>query len=348
MKSKKYIFVPAACALMLALALLILLSDQVRIWASKEDYYFGFLVPFFVGLALYERWPMILAIFKGGVPEKTKDAFSPPAFWFLKPGVPTPLWLSAIFAAGTVFSLFLFATGAVGSAMYGTDAFTTYQNTLGFCGLCLGLAWFASGTNFAGTTIDARSRVRLLLLLVFPIFVWMISGPFTFLVDHNIKGILLKNVTAAVVGSLNLFGFDLVQEMNTIILPDGDRVGIEDACSGVRSLTACLFTGSFLAGIFVHTVKRKFFFIGVSILFALVLNVMRSGMLTIYSSFYGSAAIELDFWGNQPGSAEFTLGTVHDVVGWSAMIITFLLMIALVPIVNATKKRDTLVIVDGE
>ncbi len=335
------------CAGLLALSVLILLSDQIRIWASREDYYFGFLVPFFVALALYERWPAIRDIFKG-VPEKEKDAFSPPEIAFLKPGVPAPVCLSGIFVAGTLFSLFLFVTGALGSATYGIDAFTTYQNTAGFCGLCFGLAWLAAGTDFSGKAIDARSRLRLMLLLVFPVLVWMISGPFTFIVDHDIKGFLLKNVTATVVHTLNLFGFDLVQEMNTIVLPDGDRVGVEDACSGVRSLTACLFTGSFLAGIFVHTFKRKLFFIGISILFALILNVMRSGALTVYSFFYGSAAIELDFGGHQPGTPEFSMGTVHDVIGWTAMIVTFLLMIALVPIVNARQKRDTLVIVDGE
>lgn len=318
----------------------VLLFDQIQCWNSKDDYLFGYLVPLFCAFVIKERWDKIKRIFTGTPSEEdAEDEFQiPPCLG--KPGTRVPAWLNWIFCAGTFFSAILFATGAVGSAIYGFDAFTTYQNTAGFVGLCFGLAWFAASDTLAGTPTDLPTRIRFLLLLCFPILVWMISGPFTFLVDRQIKTLLLSNVTATVVHLLNFLGFELTQEANTILLPGGDRVGVEDACSGVRSLTACLFTGSFLAAVFMHSLKKKIFFVGISIVFALILNVLRSGFLTIWASFYTSEALEWDFFGNTPESPDFTLGTVHDVVGWGAMFITLALMAALVPLINIKRERS--------
>lgn len=317
----------------------VLLFDQVQCWNSKDDYLFGYLVPLFCAFVIKERWDKIKRIFTGTPAEEdAEDEFQLPA-WAVKPGTQVPWWLNCIFAAGTFFSALLFASGAIGSAIYGFDAFTTYQNTAGFIGLSFGLAWFAATETLSGKPIDLRTRIRFLLLLCFPILVWLISGPFTFLVDRQIKTLLLSNVTATVVHLLNFLGFDLIQEANTILLPGGDRVGVEDACSGVRSLTACLFTGSFLAAVFMRSLKKKLFFVGLSIIFALFLNVIRSSFLTVWATFYTSESLEWDFFGNTPDSPNFTLGTVHDVAGWGAMFITLGLMAALVPLVNLKRER---------
>ena len=47
----------------------------------------------------------------------------------------------------------------------------------------------------------------------------------------------------------SLLGYPLIQEGNVLVLPLG-QVGVADACSGIRSLTGCLFAGSFLAAVF--------------------------------------------------------------------------------------------------
>ncbi len=267
----------------------------------------------------------------------SRDEFDLPGF---VPAVPAPKWLELIFGVGTIFSLLIFSTGALGSVIYGVDAFTTYQNTAGFIGICLGAAWFASADDFSGNPNDLRTRGRLLLLLVFPIFVWLISGPFTFLADRQIKTLLLKYVTDASVFLLNSLSFDLVREGNTIVLANGERVGVEDACSGVRSLTACLFAGSFIAAVFMRSVKKKFFFVVLSVIGAMFLNILRTSVLAIWATFNGSNAIELDFWGNAPDSPAFSLGTVHDIVGWSAMLITLGIMFALIPVVNLKLRKS--------
>lgn len=316
----------------------ILICDQINCWLAKDDYLFGFLVPLFCAFVIKERWRKIRRLFTGTMNEEDAgDEFQLPQC--VRAGVLVPTGLSAIFAAGTLVSLVLFAVGAIGSAIYGFYASTTHQNTMGFIGLAFGVAWFASSKDLHGKTLDLRTRGRLLMLLVFPICVWFVSGPFTFLVDRQIKGFLLANVTAAVVALLNLLGFDLTQAGNTIVLPGGDIVGVEDACSGVRSLTSCVFTGTFLAAVFLHSVKKKVFFVALSVFFALFLNVMRSSFLTLWSAFNGSKTLEYDIFGNAVDSTNFTFGTVHDVAGWGAMVITLALMVALIPLINLKREK---------
>lgn len=316
----------------------VVIWDQQYCWSSKDDYLFGYLVPFLCAFVLKERFHLLRAVFTGepvadelaGTP--ADDEFSPPKI--IRAGTPSPLWLELIFAAGTLFSLLLFAAGALGTAIYGAAAVTTHENTAGFIGTAIGLTWFAAARDFSGKTLDLRSRLRVLMLLAFPICVWFISGPFTFLVDSQIKTLLLDKVTGTVVFLLNLFDFALVQQGNVIVLPGGDTVGVADACSGIRSMTACVFVGSFLAAIFLHSLKKKLCFVGVSIAFALVLNVLRTSFLTVWSLWHGSKALEYDFWGHPTDSLSFTLGTVHDVAGWTAMIITFIMLLLLIPVFN--------------
>lgn len=315
----------------------VVIWDQQYCWSSKDDYLFGYLVPFLCAFVLKERFHLLRAAFagtagNGATAETANDEFSPPAF--IRPGVRAPLILEALFAAGTLFSVLLFAVGGAGTAIYGAAAITTHENTMGFIGAAFGLAWFASARDFSGTPLDLRTRLRVLMMLVFPICVWFVSGPFTFLVDSQIRTLLLDKVTASVVGLLNLFDFSLVQEGNIIVLPGGDTVGVADACSGIRSMTACVFAGSFLAAIFLHSLKKKALFVGVSIVFALILNILRTSFLTLWSLWHGSKALEYDFFGNPTDSLSFTLGTVHDVAGWTAMFITFAMLLLLIPVFN--------------
>jgi len=313
----------------------IVIWDQQNCWGSKDDYIFGYLTPFLCAFVIKERFHFLKEIFTGTPASDAPNdgaEFSPPAF--LRAGTPAPLALEILFAAGTIFSLGLFAIGAIGSVIYGSAAVTTHENTTGFMGAAFGLAWFASAKNFSGETLDLRSRVRVLMLLVFPICIWFVSGPFTFLIDSQIKSLLLDKVTGTVVFLLNIFDFSLVQEGNVIVLPGGDTVGVADACSGIRSMTACVFAGSFLAAIFLHSIAKKIVFVGISIAFALVLNVLRTSFLTVWSLWNGSKALEYDFFGNATDSLNFTLGTVHDIAGWVSMIITFAMLLALVPIFN--------------
>jgi exosortase/archaeosortase family protein len=318
----------------------IVIWDQEIQWRSREDYAFGYLVPVFFGYVLYERWPQIRAVLLG------EDAPPVPL-----PAPPDKRWDKLVFAA-IVPSLFLFALGAVMHAVNGTNIMATYFNTFGFIVLFVGTLWLFSEKNAVGRVLGFKERVDFLRLFTFPVLVWLISGPMLYIMYTQVRTFLLVRVTLIVVEVLRAIGMDVTASQGIITLPrilaDGrhDIVGVTDACSGVRSLTACIFMGAFLSAIFVKGSVRKVVLLGMSLAFAVLLNLIRTTFLTMWAFKYGSKAIEYDFWGNAEKlpsgelNPAFTLGNVHDVMGYAAMGLTFLFLLASLPIVNLRLRRE--------
>jgi exosortase/archaeosortase family protein len=318
----------------------VVIWDQEIQWRTREDYAFGYLVPVFFGYVLFERWPQIRAVLLGEEP-------APETI----PG-PSPKIYDVLVFAGLLLSLFSFAIGAVMRAVNGTNILATYFNTFGFLGIFAGGLWLFSAKNALGRTLGFRERVSFLRLFTFPVLVWLISGPMLYIMDTSVRTFLLVRVTLIVVDLLNSVGMDLHANQGIItlprILPTGlhDIVGVTDACSGVRSLTACIFMGAFLSAIFVKGAVRKVVLLGMALVFAVVLNLMRTSFLTMWAYKNGSKALEYDLWGNPVTLANgdanpaFTLGTVHDVVGYTAMTLTFLLLLAVLPVVNLRLRRS--------
>ncbi|MDR1789045.1 MAG: exosortase/archaeosortase family protein [Opitutaceae bacterium] len=356
----------------LALALLpvflgVVIWEQSYQWALRDDYFFGYFTLPLMLYVLYERWGEIRSTFTGSTATAasfTNDAnaaqpscspLHPPRF---------PRLLTALPRLIVIAGVLLFALGAAMRAIGGPNVFATYFNTGGFVALFFATIWLVSERDAAGTPLTTGSRRRLLALLVFPGLVWIVSGPALFLMDTQIKIFLLMNVTKLVAALMNALDLHVGVSANYIILParlEGgapDAVGVADACSGVRSLTACIFMGSFLSAIMVHGRWRKIMLVVLSLGLALVLNFIRTTFLSIWAYKYGSASIELDPWGQPPklpappladgspapllpdGSAPmienpaFSIGAIHDIAGYVAMAFTFLFLLALIPLVN--------------
>ena len=104
--------------------------------------------------------------------------------------------------------------------------------------------------------------------------------------------------------------------------------------------------GAFLSSIFVKGPVRKVILLAMSLVFAVVLNLMRTTFLTMWAFKNGSKALEYDLWGNAEKLANgelnpaFTIGNVHDVAGYAAMTLTFLLLLASLPVVNLRLRRS--------
>jgi exosortase/archaeosortase family protein len=103
-------------------------------------------------------------------------------------------------------------------------------------------------------------------------------------------------------------------------LPTGD-VGVADACSGIRSFTACLFAGSFLAAVFLDKLWKKIGLVVSAIGFAFLTNLARSLFLTAWAYNFNPKAIE---------------GTVHDVAGYAVLGLTVVGLLCLLPLFNLT------------
>ena len=298
--------------------------DQWAIWSTKDDYTFGYLVPFFSAYVLWDRWPDLRALLAG---ERT-DVAAPTAKGTL------------LFAQLLAFaSLALFGCGAAARAIFGTGIGPTLAISFGLTVATLAFA-FVSVRGPQDTVATSPTRWRAVGLLLFPAGVWLISGPFLYLVDNQIKGELLTNVTEIVSGILRANDHAIRVSGNTIIFPNGDAVGVAEACSGIRSLSACVFAGAFLGAIFLEggfpgALLRRVSLIALAGFTAILLNIGRNTYLTFHALRHGSKSLDRDLAGIEHGQVGFSsFGSVHDLAGNVAMVVALILLVAFVPLLN--------------
>jgi len=300
--------------------------DQSHWWRVKEDYSFGWLVPLFTVYVVYDRWPQILA--------RLGEAGTAPA---ASGGVRWTLNLLA--GLGLLGGALLFLLGSFYRAGTGVSQPGTFAITAGMVAIVLPLIFFNIPTRAAaageGSAAEggrpsrspaawfAEPRLRVTALFLFPALVWMISAPLVSAVESQISLFLLRKVVTVVAFSFDMLGYPVEQQGNVLMLPKGP-VGVADACSGIRSLTACLFAGSFLGAAFFDRLWKKVTLVGAAMLFAFVMNLGRSLFLTAWAYAYGPEAIS---------------GTVHDAAGYAVLGLTCAGLLALVPLLNLRIER---------
>lgn len=301
--------------------------DQSHWWQRKEDYSFGWLVPLFTAYIVYDRWAQITA-------RLHEAAEAPVAARWVR-------WtLNGLAAVGLGFGALFFLLGAFYRAGAGTSQPGTFALTLGMVGVVLPLIFFnvgagaangAGGAQAAGASGVAalwrEPRFRVTALFLFPVLVWLISAPLVSAIESQISLFLLRKVVTVVAFSFDLLGYPLEQQGNVLMLPKGP-VGVEDACSGIRSLTACLFAGSFLGAAFFTEFWKKVVLVGASMFFAFLMNLGRSLFLTGWAYAYGPDAIN---------------GTVHDVAGYAVLGLTCVGLLVLVPLLNLKLERAAVI-----
>jgi exosortase len=303
--------------------------DQSHWWSTKEDYGFGWLVPAFVAFVVYDRWPRILAAIR------TCEA---------------PLSPRANGAAGWTLGFLTYAALAGGAllfligALYRAGAGSSYPGTLalslGTGALVLPLLLLNAPEPAATAPITtepdsaprapiavpgsvglwADARVKLVVMFLFPALVWLVSAPMVSVIENNLSLFMLNRVAAVVFFVFDTLGLSIEQQGNVLKLPTGD-VGVADACSGIRSFTACLFAGSFLAAVFLDKLWKKVGLVVSAIGFAFLTNLVRSLFLTAWAYNYTPKAIE---------------GTVHDVAGYAVLGLTVAGLLCLLPLFNLT------------
>ena len=137
-------------------------------------------------------------------------------------------------------------------------------------------------------------------------------------VERRLSLFLLMKVTSVVFFTFDLLGLQIEQQGNVLVLPTGS-VGVAEACSGIRSLTACLFAGSFLASVFLDKLWKKITLVAMAMMFAVLTNLLRSLFLTSWAYNYGPEAIE---------------GNVHDIAGYAVLGLTVAGLLCLLPLFN--------------
>ena len=305
---------PAALAMFFCAAVMagVIVAPLSHIWSARQDYSFGFLLPVFCAYVLFDRWPRIKKYFLEPAEEpreKVIAEFVCGAFFF------------SMFVCGILTYLMGVAFFAI-SGNFGAPVFIA---TFGFSFAFFAMAYFAGGADSFGNRKSLSSRLSFAGLFTFPAFAWLVSAPVFDIIENKISLFLLGKVAAVVYGVMDMLGYVVSLNGNVLSFPNGN-VGVADACSGIRSLTACLFAGSFLAAVFLDKLWKKVLLVALSMVFAFFNNILR--------------AMFLSFWAYSNGPDSIS-GFVHDAAGYFVMGMTVLCLLLLIPLftINPVPKQ---------
>ena len=312
--------------------LLYMIGDQLYWWKNREDYSFGFLVPFFAIYAIYDRWSIISSyIFSKNSLVSTKAKYSSPKSESNAKYESFSKWLEYLALVGFIIGLLLFGVGALLRSVTGPQNPASLAIAVSFASITLFGIFIISKERVDGEPMPLKDRIALTCLFLFPALIWLLSAPLVSTLETQIRVFLLTKVTVIVFTVFDLLGYELEREGNVLLLPTG-QVGVEEACSGIRSLTACLFAGSFLAAIFLKHVWQKVLLVLAAMLLAVFTNLLRSMFLTLWAYHNGSQAIDAHWYLPVIGD----IGSVHDVTGLGILVLTCLGLLLLLPIFNFT------------
>ena len=302
---------PFLAALLLSAGFLAFVAwDQSHWWRIKEDYQFGWLVPVLAGYVIYDRWPRITEAIAACGAEGSPRA----AGW--------QKWLLRLaVGAAMLFGALMFLLGSFYRAGAGTSQPGTLAITMGAVAILLPLLFVNAPESPAPARGNAfnDARVQLAALFMFPVLVWLVSAPMVSAIESQLSLFLLHKVVGVVAFVfVDVLGLPIEQQGNVLALPGGN-VGVEDACSGIRSLTASLFAGSFLAAVFLEKLWKKVALVASSMALVFMANLARSLFLTAWAYRHGPRAIE---------------GAVHDIAGYSVLGLTFGGLLGLVWLFN--------------
>ena len=124
----------------------------------------------------------------------------------------------------------------------------------------------------------------------FPILFFLVAVPWPTLIEGPlVQGLMRANV-GVTTELLSAFGVPAVPHGNVIEIANG-MVGIDDACSGIRSFQATLMISLFLGELYALTVCRRVLCVLAGFALSFLFNVARTTLLTWVAAHKGSAAI---------------------------------------------------------
>lgn len=271
--------------------------DQSHWWRTKEDYGFGWLAPLFVAYVLHIRWGRLKDTLRACRDDDNTIAAG-------GNGMVRRIAVWCTVAAGAL----LFLAGSWYRASFGASHMGTLFVTLGMIGMvaaCVAL-YLNDGYESGVTAREGTARQGLVSLLFFPFAVWLLSAPMLSGVENLLNRLLLENIMSAVAAGFRFLGLEFQREGNVIVTPGG-RVGVLDACSGIRSLMGCLFAGSFIGAALLERLSHKLALLAAAVVFALAANLARAGLLALAVHRHGIEAVE---------------GVWHDLAGWGVLLAT--------------------------
>jgi exosortase len=235
-------------------------------WRAQEEYRFGYLVVVLVAFLVWDRWDSRP---KSDAPVATWRAWG----WSLL-GFPLVL----------VAELYRYAL-----ARSPASATALSLGTICFIRAAILQQW--------GPQTLRHFRFPILFALIAVPIPGVLWSPVVF----GLKGL----VTFVNVELLNLLGIPALQQGSVIQLPNC-RVGVDEACSGIRSLQSSLMMALFIGDQSLRQVGLRWLLVGGAVGWAVVGNIGRSLYLSLTAHRHGAEALD----------------AVHDTAGWSVLVVT--------------------------
>ncbi len=231
------------------------LIDNLRLeWSSNPQYSYGLVVPLLVIGLLLRRWQ--------SVANRPTDLVS------------ANPW-QAIFLCGVLAFLYL-PTRLIEAA---TPEWRPLQWLLGIetVGLTLYAVYLGGGKSW-------------LREFAFPVAFFLVAVPWPTLIEAPIIQGLSRMNASQVVNVLGFLDVPAIQHGNLIEVSTG-WVGINDACSGIRSFQSSLMISLFLGEFYRFNWQRRLLLIPIGFGLALLLNLCRASLLTWIAAKKGMGAI---------------------------------------------------------
>ncbi len=119
----------------------------------------------------------------------------------------------------------------------------------------------------------------------------VVSLPIPSLISAPIVDRLQVGIASVDVALLNLVGIPSIRTGNLIAIASG-TVGIDEACSGIRSLQATLMISLFLGQLYLFSAARRIFLVLAGFALAVFFNLVRTFVLVCIASDSGLGALE--------------------------------------------------------
>lgn len=235
-------------------------------WSSLVDYKFGWMVVLLAAYLVWERWP-----------SRPRD------------DQPGGFGISLLLALVGFPAVLLAEFYRLGLTRTATSSMTLSMGSALFIAAFIRLIW----------------GPKTLRHFLFPMLFFFLAVPIPkFFWDPVVLG-LQSFVATLNVEALNLIGIPAEQQGHVIRLPNA-VVGVDEACSGVRSLQSSIMAALFIGDLILRRASLKVFFGIAGVVLAVIGNFGRSFYLSLTAHQKGTQALE----------------AVHDPAGWTVLAFT--------------------------
>lgn len=158
--------------------------------------------------------------------------------------------------------------------------------------VCVGLTlWYGAGALTIAGLAGGSDRTPPWRMFVFPVAFILVAVPWPYAWSEPLIQALTRANTWVAVELLAWWGIPAVPHGNVIELATG-RVGVDEACSGIRSLQGTLMLALFFGEMYALSVPARLVVVGAGFGLALVGNLARTFLLTWVAAHRGESAIE--------------------------------------------------------